>query len=162
MTRPDAAVAAVCARIADEARQADPVLDEYRKAAPAEQLVLLPVLGQIGGTKALGLIREAVADPDPKRRDGGHQALFDWPDSTVADDLASLAETAADRDLKNRAIQALARVVILPGDRTDDAKLALLARAMKQADRNEDRRTDSGSGARGSLVPRGPLRRRVP
>ena len=134
------AVAAVCARIADDARQADPVLDEYRKAAPAEQLVLLPVLGRIGGTKALGLVREAVADPDPKRRDSGRQALFNWPDSTVADDLASLAETASDRDLKIRAIQALARVVILPGDRTDDAKLALLARAMKQADRNEDRR----------------------
>ncbi len=133
-------VAAVCARIADDARQADPVLDEYRKAAPAEQLVLLPVLGQIGGTKALALIREAVAGADPKRRDSGHQALFNWPDSTVADDLASLAEKAPDRDLKIRAIQALARVVILPGNRTDDAKLALLARAMKQADRNEDRR----------------------
>jgi HEAT repeats len=134
------AVAAVCARIADDARQADPVLDAYHKAAPAEQLVLLPVLGRIGGTKALGLVREAVADPDPKRRDSGRQALFNWPDSTVADDLASLAETASDRDLKNRAIHALARVVILPGDRTDDARLALLARTMKQANRNEDRR----------------------
>ncbi|HMF38483.1 MAG TPA: hypothetical protein VKF17_17715 [Isosphaeraceae bacterium] len=134
------AVAAVCARIADDARQADPVLDEYRKASPAEQLVLLPVLGRIGARKALGLIREAVAGPDPKRRDSGHQALFNWPDSTVADDLASLAETAPDRDLKIRAIQALERVVILPGARTDDAKLALLARAIKQAGRNEDRR----------------------
>jgi len=133
-------VATVCSRIADDASQADPVLDEYRKAAPAEQLVLLPVLGQIGGSKALALVREAVAGADPKRRDSGHQALFNWPDSTVADDLASLAETSTDRDLKNRAIQALARVVILPGARTDDAKLALLARAMKQADRNEDRR----------------------
>ena len=100
------AVAAVCARIADDARQADPVLDAYHKATPAEQLVLLPVLGRIGGTKALVLIREAVAGPDPKRRDSGRQALFNWPDSTVADDLASLAETASDRDLKNRAIHA--------------------------------------------------------
>jgi len=102
--------------------------------------VLLPVLGRIGGTKALALIRKAVAGADPKRRDSGRQALCNWPDSTVADDLASLAETAPDRDLKIRAIQALARVVILPGARTGDAKLALLARAMMQADRNEDRR----------------------
>ena len=57
-------VAAVCDRIADDARQADPVLDEYRKASPAAQLVLLPVLGRIGGTKALALIREAVAGAD--------------------------------------------------------------------------------------------------
>ena len=134
------AVAAVCARAADEARQADPVLDEYHKAASTEQLVLLPVLGRIGGAKVLGLVREALADPDPRRRESAHQALFNWPDSTAADDLASLAESAADRDLKNRAIQELARVVILPGDRSDDARLALLARAMKQADRNEDKR----------------------
>ena len=147
-------VAAVCARIADDARQADPVLDEYRKAAPAEQLVLLPVLGRIGGTKALALIREAVAGADPKRRDSGRQALFNWPDSTVADDLARLAETAPDRDLKIRAIQALARVVILPGDRTDDAKLALLARAMKQADRNENRRLILDRVARFTRSPR--------
>ncbi len=134
------AVAAVCARAADEARQADPVLDEYHKVAAAEQLVLLPVLGRIGGAKVLRLVREAVADPDPKRRESAHQALFNWPDSTAADDLASLAESAADRNLKNHAIQELARVVILPGDRSDDAKLALLARGMKQADRNEDKR----------------------
>ncbi len=140
MSSEEEPVAAVCARIAADARQADPVLDEYRKAAPAEQLVLLPVLGQIGGPKALALIREAVAGADPERRDSGRQALFNWPESTVADDIASLAETAPDRDLKIRAIQALARVVILPGARTDGAKLALLARAMKQADRNEDRR----------------------
>lgn len=134
------AVAAVCARVADESRQAEPVLAEYRGASPAEQLVLLPVLGQIGGTKALGLIRDAVASPDPERRASGQQALFHWPDSTVADDLANLAEKAQDNDLKIRAIQALARVVVLPGDRTEDARLALLARAMKQASRNEDRR----------------------
>jgi HEAT repeat protein len=131
---------AVCVRVADESRQAEPVLAEYRGASPAEQLVLLPVLGQIGGTKALGLIRDAVASPDPERRASGQQALFHWPDSTVADDLANLAEKAQDNDLKIRAIQALARVVVLPGDRTEDARLALLARAMKQASRNEDRR----------------------
>ena len=128
------------ARAADEARQADPVLDEYHKAAPAEQLVLLPVLGRIGGAKVLRLVRETMANPDPKRRESAHQALFNWPDSTAADDLASLAESATDRPLKNRAIRNWRRVVILPGDRNDDARLALLARGMKQADRNEDKR----------------------
>ena len=59
------AIAAVCSRIADEAKQADPVLAEYRKAPAAEQLVLLPVLGRIGGPTALALIREAVAGPGP-------------------------------------------------------------------------------------------------
>jgi HEAT repeat protein len=134
------AIAAVCSRIADEAQQADPVLAEYHKAPAAEQIVLLPVLGRIGGSKTLDLVREAVAGPDPARRAAGLQALFDWPDSTVAEDLAALAEKTGDAELKARAIRSLARVVILPGSRSEAVKLALLARAMKQAGRNEERR----------------------
>ena len=112
------AIAAVCSRIADEAKQADPVLAEYRKAPAAEQLVLLPVLGRIGGPAALALVREAVAGPDPARRASGYEALFHWPDPAVADDLAKLAETTTDEDLKVRAIHELVRVVILPGARS--------------------------------------------
>ena len=69
-----------------------------------------------------------MASPDQARRTSGYQALFNWPDSTVAPDLAKLAETTADKDLKIRAIQELARVVVLPGPLSDDARLALLSR----------------------------------
>ncbi len=134
------AVAAVCGRMVDDSQQADPVLTAYGNVSGEDQLLLLPVLGRIGGKKVLAVVREAVASSDPKRRESGQQALFHWPDSTVADDLANLAEQARDDALKVRAIHELARVVILPGDRSDDARLAFLARAMKQATRNEDRR----------------------
>ena len=134
------AIAAVAARAADETRRAEPVLVEYRKADGAGQLDLLPVLGRIGGATALGLIRDAIAGADEARRSAGQQALLHWPDSTAAEDLASLAEKTSDKDLKVRAIQELARVVVLPGSRTDDAKLALLIFAFNHADRNEEKR----------------------
>jgi HEAT repeat protein len=134
------AIAAVCRRISDEAQQADPVLAEYEKSPEADQIVLLRALGRIGGVRALTVIRESMAASNPSRRTSGQEALLVWPDSTVSDDLAALAVKSSDKDLKARAIQALARLVVLSGPRSDDAKLALLIRAMKQADRNEERR----------------------
>ena len=134
------AVAAVCARAAEEARQADPVLAAYDNASPTEQLLLLPVLGRIGGEKSLALVRQAVSSPDEARRQSGHQALFNWPDSAAASDLAKLAETTADKDLKIRAVRELARVAALPGSLSDDDRLALLKRGFNQASRNEEKR----------------------
>lgn len=134
------AVAAVCARTADESHQADPVLSAYDTASPSDQLLLLPVLGRIGGSRSLELVRAAVSSPDEARRASGHQALFHWPDSAVAPDLAKLAETTGDKDLKIRAVQELARVVVGPGSLSDDDRLALLTRGFNAASRNEDKR----------------------
>jgi hypothetical protein len=134
------AIAQVCSRIAGEEQQADPVLAVYGRSSEAEQVVLLTVLGRIGGSKALVLVRDAVASSDAKRCDKAIQALCEWPDSTVAEDLAALAESTPTGDQKNRLIQSLVRVVVLPGTRSEDVKLALLVRALKQASRNEERR----------------------
>jgi HEAT repeat protein len=134
------ALAAVCARTAEEDRQAEPVLAAYRQATPADQLVLVPVLGRIGGAEALALVRETVASADKARRASGRQALFNWPDSAVATDLAKLAETADDQDSKTRAIQELARVAVLTGPLSDDDRLALLVRGFTVAGTNQQKR----------------------
>jgi HEAT repeat protein len=134
------AIAAVCTRIGDEAKQADPVLAAYRDAPASEQILLLPVLGRIGGPNALALIREAIAGSDNARRDSGYQALFNWPTVSAADDLAKLAETTRDQDLKSRAVRELARLAVLPGPISDNSRLAILTRGFKQADRNEEKR----------------------
>lgn len=134
------AVAAVCARAADEARRADPVLTAYDQATAAERSLLVPVLGRIGGAKALVLVREAVASQDEARRQGGFQALFNWPDSAVASDLLKLAETTSDGDLKKRAVQELARVVVQPGPLSADERLALLTRGFDASNRDQEKR----------------------
>jgi HEAT repeat protein len=133
------AVAAVCARDADDSRRALPVLNEYRNADSEHKDLLLPVLGRIGGDDSLAVVREALASPDIAHRKTARQALFNWPDSAAAADLARLAETAADNDTKVRAIRELARVAVLPGHLSDDERLALLTRAFSQANRNEEK-----------------------
>lgn len=134
------AVAQVCARIAESDLQADPVLEVYRAVSPPEQVALLTLLGRIGGPKALVVLRESVADADASRRGRSIAALCEWPDTAVADDLAKLAESTSEGELKHRLIGALARVAVLPGERSNEDRLALLGRAMKQASRPEERR----------------------
>lgn len=134
------AIAEVCARIADDTEQADPVLAEFRKASDVERDLLLPVLGRIGGAKSLELIRQALASPDPARQAGGQQALFEWPDTAVAEDLVALATKAQDKAIKTRAIRSLARVAVAPGARQPDDRLAVLMRGMQLADGDEERR----------------------
>jgi HEAT repeat protein len=135
-----ASVAAVCGRIADEAKQAEPVLAVYNKASDSDQRSLLPLIGRIGGPDALAVVRAALTAGDQERRRAGQQALLNWPDSTVADDVIRLTETSPDGDTKIRAIRVLARIAVQPGPLSDDAKLALLARAIKQANRTEEKR----------------------
>ncbi len=135
------AIAMVCARTADEAQRAEPVLAIFRNAAEPQKVLLLPVLGRVGGPKAWDVVMDALAKPDGPMLASGQRALCLWPDATAADELAKLAEKVQDRDMKIRAIQALVRTVVLPGgNRSEDVKLALFVRAMKQAERNDERR----------------------
>jgi HEAT repeat protein len=134
------AIAEVSTRVADEARRADPVLAVYEKTPAAEQAMLLPVLGRIGGPAALALVRRALADNDQARRSAAQEALFHWPDSTGAEDLVRLAEQSSDQEVKARAVRELARVAVVPGSLGDDAKLGFLKRGMEQAARPEEKR----------------------
>ncbi len=134
------AITSVCLRIPESAEQAEPVLAVYATASEAERNALLPVLGRIGGTKALALIRAALAEGDAARFGSAVRAICNWPDAEVAEDLATLAETVKDDGQRVQIVRELARVAVLPSDRSDLEKLALLKRAMAQATRDEDRR----------------------
>jgi HEAT repeat protein len=134
------AVASVCARIADDAKRDASALAVFRKASAEDQATLLPLLGRIGGPDSLGIVREAASAKDEPRRKAGQLALLSWPDSAVAEDVARLAETLTDADLKIRSIQVLARSAVQPGPLSSDARLALLTRGFKQATRDEERR----------------------
>ncbi|QEH37290.1 hypothetical protein OJF2_58800 [Aquisphaera giovannonii] len=134
------AVASICDRVPDESRRADEVLRAYRNASASEQTRLLAVLGRVGGSGALALVREAASGTDADRRVAAERAILDWPDSSVAEDLAKLAERAENRDRRRDAIGALARVVGGSGPLDNRERLDYLERAFKQADRDEDRR----------------------
>ena len=133
------AIAAVCARIPDDAQQVDVVVAVYQRSPDEQRAIILPVLGRIGSARALQTVRAAIASSDPREQDSGVRAICNWPDSAVSEDLLKLAESAADDANRIRALRALARVAVLPSDRSEESKLQLLEHGMRLAARDEER-----------------------
>lgn len=134
------AVMLVCNRSADADRRAEPILERFAKATPAERCLLLPVLGRIGGAKALEAVRAAMKSDDRKLREAGVRGLCNWPDAIVAGELLDLAKTAPAGAQRIAGLRAYIRVISLKSDRPEAETFALLTGAMKLASRDEERR----------------------
>jgi len=132
---------ATCARVTGAGKQADPVLDLYRAASPSERLMLLPVLGRIGGAKALEVVKPALASTDPATYQAGIDAISNWPDADtdVEEQLLTLARTAAKPADRAVAARAYVRVISQSSGLPDPARLARFQKAMELAERDEER-----------------------
>jgi len=127
-------------RIEDPERRAAPLLAAIERAGPADRAGLLPVLGRLGGRRALDVVHQARTSPDAAVRDAAVQALANWPDATVADELLDLAQNAESDSQKIRALRGYIRVVTLRGVRSDAETLAMLRRGLPLATRVEEKR----------------------
>src|SRR5690606_34348604 len=129
-------------QVADSTKRGGKVLEVYRRATPAEQLALLPLLGRIGGEEAKQTILAILNsdDEDPSLRDAAVRALANWPDASVADDLHELAQHSKVPRYRQQALRAFVRVVSLPDAMPDDQKLAKLKQAIDMAERHAERR----------------------
>ena len=100
---------------------------------------LLPVLGRVGGDLALKKIQEALASQDGELSAAGVRALCNWPDASVAEQLAGLAKEYQDRGVRVSALRAYIRVVSLQSDRPAAKTLEMLQRAFEVAERPEEK-----------------------
>ncbi|HPD15654.1 MAG TPA: HEAT repeat domain-containing protein [Planctomycetota bacterium] len=134
------ALSSVCARIEDEAKRTAPILAALPKAQGPARGALLRVLGKLGGANALEAVRAALKDANPDVKDAAIRALADWPDGAVAADLLAVAKGTDNLAHHVLALRGCLRVLALPGERTAEARLALLADAMKAARRPDEKR----------------------
>jgi hypothetical protein len=132
------AVMLVCLQEPRANERATPIVAALEKAAAADRVALLPLLGRVGGPAAMQRIQAALADADAATYDAGVRALANWPDGSVAADLLKLARTAKTEPQRHAALHGLIRVAVLPG-KADADKLALLKEAMGMASRDEER-----------------------
>ncbi len=107
--------------------------------ADAQQIEFLPLLGRIGGDRALELVQTALEHPRAEMYEAGVRALANWPNARVVTQLERLAREARENHQRIWALRALIRVSTLPGELADPQKLELLARAMPLATRDEER-----------------------
>jgi HEAT repeat protein len=125
--------------IPDADQRTEAVLAGVDLGSDAQRIELLPLLGRIGGERALRLIQAALQDPNPDLYEAGMRAITNWPDASVVELLADLARTARENHQRIWALRAMIRVSALPGPLADDRKLTLLRRAMQMATRDDER-----------------------
>ncbi len=135
------AIVSVCARSTEPGRQADPVLEMYRDANPADRLVLLSVLGRLGGARSLEAVKSALASSDTATYQAGVNAISNWPDSdsAVEDELLVLAQRADRSNDRALALRAYVRVISMPSGLPDVEKLKRFQKAMELAERDSER-----------------------
>lgn len=134
------AVMFVCERIADPDKRAEPLIAAMEGLKPEDRDAMLSTLGRIGGAAALARIEAAISDTDAKQRDVGIRAICNWPDASIAARLLELATKAETPEQRTMALRALIRVAPLADKRTDKERLELLAKAMKMAQRDDERK----------------------
>jgi HEAT repeat protein len=130
---------ASCLTIADPEKRLDPLLTVVQQGDVPTRAAILPVLGRLGGLKALAVIHAAMKDPNEPMRDAAVLALANWPDAAVAAELMQIAKTTPKAEQRITALRAFARVVAKPSPRLPQETFAMLKEALGLADRAEDR-----------------------
>ncbi len=125
--------------VSDSDQRAEAVIEGIDLNDLSQQIEFLPLLGRIGGSRALSLVQAAMQSSDEQICEAGIRALANWPDASVIGQLAELAQTARQNHQRIWALRAMIRVSVLPGDLPDDRKLQWLRQAMEMAARDDER-----------------------
>ena len=129
----------VCEKLPADAVRADLVLAALAKVPATDSPKYLPLLGRLGGAKALQIVETSLKQDNPEIKQAAVRALCNWPNATVADKLWDLATHSDDAACQRSALLAYVRVVTLKNDRPETETLAMLQQAMTQAQESEVR-----------------------
>ena len=123
--------------VTDQSRRADLILSALKGASKEVRISLLSMMGNIGGEKVLGVLRESCKDADPEIRTAAVQGLADWPDMTVMNELFEIAKTAKEENIKSIAIKGYATKLTQPSNRSDEETLDLYKQVIAIAPQTE-------------------------
>ena len=103
----------------------------------AEKAAMLPMIGRVGGQRAKELVLNMLNTGSDALKNAAFQALCNWPDASVADELAGLAQ--GDDAKARQASRAYIRIVTLREERPVAESMKLFENAMSLAKSTEDR-----------------------
>jgi HEAT repeat protein len=130
----------VCDKLPAKADRSQLVLAALAKVDPSQTPTYLPVLGRLGGSKALEKIEASMDSSDAAVREAAVRAVCNWPNAEVAEKLLDLAKTSENRTFRRWALRAYIRVVTLKSERPEAETLAMLQNAMKLAASADEKR----------------------
>jgi hypothetical protein len=99
-----------CVRMPDREACAAEVVGAMSRAPAATRPVLLEILGEMGGAKALATIGDAVKGSDPSLQDTGSRVLGEWMTLDAAPVLLDLSKNAPGDKYKSRAFRGYLRL----------------------------------------------------
>jgi HEAT repeat protein len=105
-------------RFADSDRCAGAVLAQLERVPADARPALVRLLGKSTADRAIVSLRAAAKDADPAVREAAAQALAQWPDARVTDDLLVLIQSADRQELKELALQGYLRLALVSDDPT--------------------------------------------
>jgi HEAT repeat protein len=133
------ALRATCVRTADRAGFADKVLAAFAAAPARSKCILLDLLLEVGGPKALEAAAAAAKSADPAVRDAAYRALGRWTSADAGPVLLALAKTPGDDRLQTRALRGYIRVA-RQFNIPDRQRLTMYGEILSLAKRDEERR----------------------
>ena len=138
-------IAAVARRVKDERKRTAAIEAAMKGGDAKTKAALLSVLGRVGGAGALGHLKAAVKDSDATVQEAAVRAMQNWPDTSVAAELLSVAKAKGEDKL---GILAFRGYVAVARKETDAGKaLKLLADGMKAAPRLDEKKLVLGGMA---------------
>jgi HEAT repeat protein len=146
-------VVAVAKKIPTEKGQAQMVLAALPSAKDLDaKCSLLSVLGKIGDTAALPVLRESLGSKEDKIKDAAVRALSDWPTAEPAADLLKVAQTSDNQVHKTLALRGYVRLAGLKSNRPAEETMKMYKDAMSlAADVSEKKMVLSGLGGTDSF-----------
>ncbi len=130
----------VCDKLPADADRSELVLESLARVDRSKAPQYLPLLGRLGGRKALAAIQASLDGTDPAAREAAIRALCNWPNAEVADRLLDLAENSDSRTYRRWALRAYIRVITLENDRPEAQTLAMLQKSVKLAETPDEKR----------------------
>jgi HEAT repeat protein len=140
----EAAVVGLAQKLSQVNARAGAVLSRLAVLAKAKdvagQASLYGLLARIGDDSALPTLRAALRSKTPELVDAASRALVGWSTPTAKDDAFDLAETSASTTIKVLALRGIIRMTALERYRAPRAVISDFGRALKLADRPEEKR----------------------
>ena len=125
-------------RMSDREACGAKLAEAFKAASPANRVVLLELLGELGGQKALATVAAEVKSSDPATKDAATRVLGGWPNADAAPALLDLVKSETDARYRTRALRGyirIARQFQMPAE----ARLGMYHAAMELAKRNEEK-----------------------
>ncbi len=133
-----------CVTIAHRAHASSTAADQVANACEQTDDVglrcsLLRILGQLGGPRALNIVKQDLQSPDPALSEQALRALADWPDAGPLELAFSIARAVSDTKRQVLALRAAVRMINLL-DVPAEMKLDRFTGAFNLAHRDEERK----------------------